>query len=368
MTEDRHDAVPRVYFTDVFEVSPHVLDEYGAFNIALVNDLPLFVDPFLLFDSDNETYRRLHDEIISYLCFLRDRAVADDLTSGTISHWLLFKEVKQNWLGFSKSGNSGTGLGNDFAKSLAWNLVSVFKEFGNETISAGSHIEKLGLLSGGVGRDHLSDFTTNLIKGFLLDYTQTFALAHLRANQRMRVHVERVKFDYESRRWKSGYFELPYVSGDYVLLTPKGILTRDEAWINQGDLLDRFTEVCMAVSDDALRAQVNDHFYAQITKRTKEKERRGAALRTIEKFHELLDYYIRWKEQHASDAHRQSDAKVRETEQQFVDNIKALVNEHLASGKFYSFGASYTESLKRVHYLKQVIEDKRRAPTILHKR
>lgn len=351
-------VVPRVYFTDVFEVPPPVLNEYGAFNIALVNDLPLFVDPFLLFDSDNATYRRLHDGIINYLCFLRDRAVAGELTPSAVSQWLLFKEVKQNWLGFSKSGNSGTGLGNGFAKSLARNLSSVFKGFGNETISASSHIEKLGLLSGGVGRDHLSDFTTNLIKGFLLDYTQAFALGHLHASQRRRVHVDRVRFDYESRRWKRGYFELPYVNGDHVLLTPKDVLTRDDAWINQGDLLDSFTEVCLAVPDAALRAQVNEHFYAQITKRTTEKESRAAALRTIEKFHELLDYYIRFKEEHAPDAHRQSNAKVRETEQRFVTNIKVLINEYLAGSDFYTYGTSYTESLKRVHYLKGVIENK----------
>src|SRR5260370_18411487 len=183
-------------------------------------------------------------------CFSGDRAVAGELTEGTISHWLLFKEVKQNWLGFSKSGNSGTGLGKEFAQSLAKNLSTVFKEFGNENISQGSHLEKVGLLSGGVGRDHLSDFTANLIKGFLLDYTQTFAKKHLRPLQRRTFKVDRVKFDYETGRWKNGQFELPYLNGDYVLLTPKEILTRDESWINQGDMLNQFTQICMAVSDD----------------------------------------------------------------------------------------------------------------------
>ena len=43
----------KVYFGDVFEVSKKDMDDYGAFNISLVNDLPLFIDPFLLFNSDN---------------------------------------------------------------------------------------------------------------------------------------------------------------------------------------------------------------------------------------------------------------------------------------------------------------------------
>lgn len=247
--------------------------------------------PFLLFDSANAKYKALHDEIISYLCFLRDRAVAGELTPGAIFHWLLFKEVKQNWLGFSKTGNSGTGLGNDFAKALGQNLATAFKAFGNETITSGSHLEKLSLLSGGVGRDHLSDFTTNLIKRFLLDYTQTFARKHLKMEHRRNFAVDRVTFNYESRRWLNDSFELPFFDGDYVILTPKEILTRDDAWINQGDLLNQFTQLCTSVPDDALRAQVNEHFFAQINERTKLGERRAAALKTIEKFHELLDYY-----------------------------------------------------------------------------
>lgn len=346
-----------IYFSDVFRVDPEALEEHGAFNVALVNDLPLFVDPFLLYDSPKPVYRELHDGIITYLCFLRDRAIAGELTPGAISQWLLFKEVKQNWLGFSKTGNVGTGLGPDFARALARNLTTAFKDFGNETISHGSHLEKLGLLSGGVGRDHLSDFTTNLIKGYLLEYTQTFALTHVRPDQRTRCRVERVRFDYETQRWQTGYFELPVIDGDYVILTPKEILTRDEAWINQTDLLDRFHDICVSLPDDDLRAQINEHFYQQIDKRTKEKEKRAAAMRTIEQFHELLDYYIRWKEEHGSEAHRSADAKVQETHLQFVENIRALVNQYLVGSEFYSYDSSYEQSMKRVMYLKHVIED-----------
>ncbi len=350
-------ACPKIYFSDVFNVSTETLEKHGAFNIALVNDLPLFVDPFLLYDSKNPVYTELHSGIIKYLCFLRDKAVEGGLTPGAASQWLQFKEIKQNWLGFSKTGNSGTGLGPEFSKILAKNLTSAFQNFGNETISKGSHLEKLGLLSGGVGRDHLSDFTTNLIKGFLLEYTQTFAIKHIEPNNRTRFRIERVFFDYEKERWQPAYFELPVANGDYVILTPKEILTRDESWINQTDLLDKFHDICVALPDEHLRKQVNDHFYKQINERTKEKEKRAAAMRTIEKFHELLDYYIRTKEENGLDAHRYADKKVQETQEQFVENIKSLVSDYLSESDFYTCGNSYEQSMKRVMYLKHVIED-----------
>ncbi len=47
----------RLYFSDFFEVRPTDLKRYGAFNISLVSDLPLFIDPFLLFNSRRPVYR-----------------------------------------------------------------------------------------------------------------------------------------------------------------------------------------------------------------------------------------------------------------------------------------------------------------------
>ena len=42
----------KVYFSDFFNVNPDVIEKYGAFNISLINDFPLFIDPFLLFNSN----------------------------------------------------------------------------------------------------------------------------------------------------------------------------------------------------------------------------------------------------------------------------------------------------------------------------
>lgn len=61
-----------IYFSDVFGVAPAALEDYGAFDVSLVNDLPLFIDPFLLFNSEKMEYRALHDQIIRYVRFLRD--------------------------------------------------------------------------------------------------------------------------------------------------------------------------------------------------------------------------------------------------------------------------------------------------------
>ena len=103
-----------IYFTDYFNVSEETLEEYGAFNISLVTDLPLFIDPFLLFASEKEEYQALHDNMIGYLSFLRTKSESGDISEGLIKAWFRFAEVKQNWLGFCETGNTGRGLGGKF--------------------------------------------------------------------------------------------------------------------------------------------------------------------------------------------------------------------------------------------------------------
>jgi hypothetical protein len=98
-------------------------------------------------------------------------------------------EVRQNWLDFSKTGNKGHCLGCDFASALHRSFNTVFRDLGSETVTRSSHLEKLTLVRDGVGRDMMSDFTTNLIKAYLAEYTQTFACGHLRADQRRTIAV-----------------------------------------------------------------------------------------------------------------------------------------------------------------------------------
>lgn len=86
----------------------------------------MFVDPFLLFNSNKNEYQDLHVEIIEYVRFLKAKP-ALPLSEGALESWFYFPEVKENWLGFSKMGNKGRGLRRKFATSLKSNLVTVFK-------------------------------------------------------------------------------------------------------------------------------------------------------------------------------------------------------------------------------------------------
>ena len=58
-----------MFFTEKFQVSSEILKSYGAVDISLICDVPLFVDPMLIFNSNNERYTELHNNIIHYFYF-----------------------------------------------------------------------------------------------------------------------------------------------------------------------------------------------------------------------------------------------------------------------------------------------------------
>lgn len=346
-----------IYFSDYFKVSKETLEDYGAFDVSLINDLPVFIDPFLLFSSEGGKYEELHQEIIKYITFLRDMSGSGIISKGLIKHWFLFPEVKQNWLGYSKVGNSGLGLGPNFASALNDNLGTIFKDFGSEKITKSSHLEKLCLIKDGVGKDSISDFTTNLIKGFLCEYTQEFAFKNLDSSKVKKVSVEHASFDYHTRRWNSKLYILPYIDGDFVLLTPKDILTKDEAWINKHDIVGDFDQIAISISNVELRDQVNDYLLRQMPKKPTKRKVNAAISRTLRAFPVLIDYYIRFKEDHADEATALSEQKLEEIEIVFIDQVKKLVEQLTIQNDFYSQkGDTFDEAYSRVIFLKQVIE------------
>lgn len=357
MSHEQRQGETRIYFSDFFGVSPDVLAEYGAFNVSPIVDLPLFIDPFLLFTSKKVQYQTLHNEIIRYLQFLKDRSVEGSIDTGLLRSWYCFKEVHQNCLGFCATGTRGAGLGMDFAQALNSNLNSIFRDFGTEKVTRGSHIEKLVLIRERVGRDNISDFTTNLIKGFLLRYTEIFAKRHIDSVRRKLVNVPRVRFNFDVGVWENGRFDLPWLGNDFVLLTPEDILTKDDTWINKEDLRKDFPSIREAIPNEALRSQINYYFRSVLPKRPTPQEERMAVEKTIRRFPALIDLYIRQKEDSGPEAVKRSMALVREVDLRFIKNLSILVSLITKQGYFYRTPANTLEEVrKKIDYLKYVIE------------
>lgn len=348
-----------IYFSDYFDVDIDLLEEYGAFDISLAVDLPLFIDPFLLFNSKKEVYQELHKSIIKYLVFLRDKSISRQIDRGLLKAWYMFPEVKQNWLGFTREGNSGSGLGMKFAVALNRNLGVIFSDFGEERVTEDSHLEKLCLINSGVGRDNISDFATNLIKEYLLNYTQDFALKHLDKSYLKDFVVNKVRFNYTTESWVSDKFTLPTYNDDYVLLTPKDMLTKDDTFMNSNDMFNKIELIASSVDNDILRASINNYLRMVLRDDMKSKERKAVYESIVSKYPHVVDYYIRAKERAKEEASTVSRLKISFSERAFIENVTILSEILSSQTDFYKKNPnSYEEAYERVTYLKDVIENK----------
>lgn len=353
-----------LYFSDAFKVRPSAVEKYGAFNVSLVADLPLFVDPFLIFNSRKRQYRQLHRDIVRYLEFLFEKA-QEGVAAGLVSSWYRFPEIEENWLGFSATGNSGRGLGPKFATALHANLALLFKGLNEDHITKDVHLEKLCLISDRVGKDNVSDFTTNLIHEYLLEYTSAFAQKYIDKSLRRRVAVNKVRFNYKTETWESAVYDLPIHKGRHVLLTPKDLLTKDEPWINRADLYEDFDRIPEAIPNRELRQQISNYF-RKLLPPTKSKQkinaedRNRAILKTVQEFPQLIDYYILDKENRGDEAARIADERVSVSEELYVQGIQDARLLLASTTNFYSLREenAYDAAYKRAHFLKDAIENK----------
>ena len=257
----------------------------------------------------------------------------------------------------------------DFAIALDQNLKTVFSDFDQQSISKSPHLEKLCLIKDNIGKDNISDFTTNLIKGFLLGYTQTFALSHIAPELRREIRVERAQFNYTTQTWVTKTYTLPFILNNYVLLAPRDILTKDENWINKKDLTRDFQAIVDSVSDAEVRSLLNNYFLQNLPPPQKTKKDRDkqpsqediakAVFNTIEKYPYILDYFLKHKEETGDQAQDISKARVAEVYSLFVEEVSVIIAKLSEETEFYETPKDTLESAyQRVLFLKNVVENK----------
>lgn len=362
-----------MFFTEKFQVDSDILKKYGAVDISLVCDVPLFIDPMLIFNSEKDIYRELHNSIIRYFHFLYTKAT-QGLTSKEIDAWFNFSEIPNNWLGYSLFGNKGLALGKKYANFLYENIAFAIN---THDISKSAHIEKVMLLYEGSGKDKISDLTVNLIKGFLCEYTEEFSLKYIKREFLDTFPVDKVYFNYETESFISKEFVLPYIYNEdgkkeYILLTPYDILREDEPAINKKDFLDSYDRIRNTIENDTLRAYMNNYIglavrrYEENQQRNKKpikeksikKIEKQAFQEVVKEYPELYDYYIKLRE-----------AETDEIRLQCYEEVNAQLEKLLVASKniislFYNANYHRNEELtareeakQRLKFFKHIIED-----------
>ncbi len=197
----------------------------------LAIDLPLCIDPFLLYKSKDAALRDLHHRLLAI--FDQGVRLFRDGRRGELDQLIDFPEANEIGFGYSKGRIQGSGLGDQMNRLLADVLASseALQERGLR------HIEELQLISIGVGPDRISDIAANVLKSFLIEYTQRQAtLWKIPLTAGMPVQHY---FNFNDWSWSDGYFDLPRnpLTGEPILLVPRRII-RVLPWINYDDYVD----------------------------------------------------------------------------------------------------------------------------------
>jgi len=209
----------------------------------------------------------------------------------------------------------------------------------------------------------ISDFTNNLIKDYLLEYTSTFAQQNITGKLLRKIAVERAYFSYKLERWMPKAYILPYYSekNDYVILTPKNILTKDETWINHSDMIHNFDDIPIATENAQLREEIDNYFRSMLPKDkepTKD-EHLSAVSTTLRQYPQIIDWYIRYKEDNGNNAVISSSLKVFESDlvyRKHFSKLISLLKEH--SGFYNVSGDTKSETFEKISYFKDIIENK----------
>lgn len=211
-------------FCKAFEIKK-TQAEVDFVDVSLHTDNRLFLDPFALSQRLDRWSNECHQTLVAFF-----QLVIDDIRAGRGERarrlFLNLREPNETRLGFSARRPQGAGIGNLQADQL-YEALRDSAAVGTGFLSS---LEECELLIDGIGRDKISDLTTNIIRGHLIEYTASQCDLHGVARQQVPLPPS---FDRNRMAWVAHYAELPVWRNRRILLVPKAIVRYDPAYQHQ---------------------------------------------------------------------------------------------------------------------------------------
>lgn len=245
--------------------------EEADFAIPFINeDLPLYIDPFLLWKSPSLQDTSLHLSLVNSFNYLGQQYLKGK--SDAIKTLIQASECSEIGL-----GNSKTKSGKKIGITAAQQILELYRNIPQINRSGFLHLEEIQLFVDNIAEDRISDLTANFIKSFLIDYT-------IEQCERRNVPIEKVEvncfnaqtFGFEK---ETVYLPLNPQTKDPILLVPKRWL-RYSTFINYEEYFkDHFSNKVLKPGEKMERVKVltyNRQHYDMVETFVKIKERQQA--------------------------------------------------------------------------------------------
>lgn len=237
-------AIIKPRLIDYFNIP--ITQEEASFAIPFLDeDIPLYLDPFLLWKSPSQQDNALHMSLLNsfnYFGFLMKKDRIEEAVQILIS----LSECSEAGLG---SGHTKKGL--KISAKTANEILSLFKTIPQVQAYGFTHFEEIQLFVNNISKDRVSDIACNFLKSFLVDFTQ---------DECYKYGIPMKPFDnqsvYNTKTYKQNIetIELPYnpETNTPIILIPKRWL-RYSPWINYDEY---FEKAYIKQEDDLLNEKV----------------------------------------------------------------------------------------------------------------
>lgn len=220
-------------------IRPRLNDYHGLmftqaevdFAIPFVDeDIPLYLDPFLLWKSPSQQDNALHINILDSFNYLGELYK----TEPDVAKKILVDLSECDEVGL---GDSKVKVGKRIGEDLATKILETFISIPQVSQKGYSHFEEIQLLVDGFSKDRVSDIASNLLKSFLIDFT-------IQQCKKYSIPISHVKisfFDLKVREIVTEDVELPVnpETNTPILLVPKRWL-RFVPWLNFEDYFEEY--------------------------------------------------------------------------------------------------------------------------------
>ncbi|WP_139856756.1 hypothetical protein [Aequorivita sinensis] len=244
------------------------------FAIPIVDeDIPLYVDPFLLWKSVSQQDQSLHTSIVNAFNQLGNEYLKGD-EKEAISKLITLSECESIGLGLSK-----TRRGKRISEKQAISILQLFKNIPQINKQGFLHFEEIQLLVDNISKDRISDLACNFILSFLIDFT-------IEQCENLGIPIEEVQLDhvynYRDNKISQETTFLPVnpKNSDPIVFVPKRWL-RFVPWINYEDYFKGYFIEKGLNGEDELPDRVkllnyNRHNYDIFSTYIKQKEKKQA--------------------------------------------------------------------------------------------
>ncbi len=192
--------------------------ELDFININPNKDFPVYLNPFVLSTRTDhfsiEATRTIRGFFQHNLDLIKNKQV--DVARSNFRH---LNEPNETCLGMSKKKPRGRGVGEDNAEDLFESILT------SKALASGlvDQLEDTAVFISGIGRDKVSDMTTNIIRANLIEYTQS--QCDLLGIELTPDVPSGFFWDSTSKKWDQIHTDMLVIKGKRILLVPKAIVS-----------------------------------------------------------------------------------------------------------------------------------------------